>query len=340
MNSKNAYEIGLSIIDLLDNNSEILKYLNNIGLKHEEFGILPNQILTIPLDQNALPRIRDLQTKINNLTSTTLSIIRSFPPFDFIPKANTLIENIRRINSISENETLNELLNNEISIITIEHTHAYSERNFPTVYKFTSICNGIYKKLSLLEYLAKTLTKLGEGKEYNFNQNEVFELYIDQNEHSVAGIGILLLSLHKLYNLLLKITKEEKENLKYYKIETGSKWLKFFGKKEAFFLLTLLITNSSAVLQEIIKNRIPPEKVSERISNSSAILDLIEKSKAAGLSEQELEILKKTYIASILQISAGTSEIKIGTETILKVESNDADSKKLSDEALKILEIE
>lgn len=340
MNSKKAYEIGISIFDLRERNKGILEYIKKIGAKYEEFQTFPNNILSLPTDQNAAARVRDLQGKINNLTSETLTIVRSIPPFKFIPDANIFINDLRKLNELSENTTLNELLTNEISVILEEHTHAYAEKNFTKVNKFSHICYGIHKKLYLLEYLASTLVTLGEREQYDKDQYEVFEIYIEQNEQSVVGLGILLLSLHKLYSFLLKITEEGDDNLEYFKIETGSKWLRFLGKKEALVLLTLLITKSSDIVIEVIKNRIPSESVRERISNSSALLDLLEKSKKSGLSEKEMEIIKKAYIASILQISAGTKEIKLGNESIVNVDSNEADTKKLNKEAMQTFEIE
>lgn len=340
MNSKKANKIVKSIFNLLEQNNEILDYLGKISVKYEEFDILPNNILSLPIDQNAAARVRDLQTKINNLNSQTLEIIRSIPPFKFIPLSNNLIQELKNLNQLSENETLNELLTNEMNIIQEEHTHAYSEKNFKTVYKFSSLCSSINKKLYLLKYLASTLVTLGESNEYDTEKYNVLEIYIDQNEHSVAGLGIILLSLHKLYNQLLKITHEEDHNLEYFKIETGTKWLKILGKKEAMILLTILITNSKDIIIEVIKNPIPTEKTAERISNSSAILELLEKSKQAGLPESELEIIRKAYIASILQISAGTKEIKIGEDLLIKENPSESNAKLLNKEALKTYEIE
>lgn len=340
MNSKEAHIIGKTIINLLEQNNEILDYISEISVKYDEFEILPNSILSLPVDQNAASRVRDLQTKLNNLNSQTLSVIRKIPPFKFIPLSIRIIQDLNILIELSENETLRELLNNEMSIIQEEHTHAYSEKNFKTVYKFAFICSGINKKLYLLQYLASTLITLGEIKEYNNEEYGVFEIYIDQSEQSVAGLGIILLSLHKLYNQLLKITNEEDHYLEYYKIETGTKWLKVLGKQGAIVLLTLLISNSKDIIVEIIKNPTPTENTKDRISNSAALLELLENSKKAGLSESELEIIRKTYIASILQISAGTKEIRIGDELIVSEKSNDSTAKMLNKEALKTYEIE
>lgn len=337
MNSRNAYALGLRLKDITERNDQILTYLYDIGAKHQDYLTLPNLLLGIPMNNEMGSKVKQLQQSIRLQGDATLARIRNMPPYDFVPKAAELTADLQALREISGNSTLEELLSKEMKLLPVEHTHAYSERDFNRIFGFVLLCKSVRDKLSLLTYLFDSFIQLGGEPQPHTEDLGEMELFIDQDDNSVLGLAILLMSIQTLYTTISKIYGGDIVPLQYIKVETGSKWLKFFGRKEVLVLITVLLTEVGSTVRDLSKNQVPPETAVQRMQTATGLLDLLEKGKKAGLKEEDMDLIRKAFQASVLQMSAGSREITVDKFNILKEKETTPETKRLTNNAKETL---
>ncbi|TGL67625.1 hypothetical protein [Leptospira levettii] len=311
--------------DFKNNNSALMNYIEKIAKTADGYLTVPSKILS--LNQNDFhtlkTSINDLKSKINNLNSSQLSMIREIKPHDFYPLIDQFRKDLLTISEIYEESHLydEEIIKNLLHY----HTDSYSEKNFDNVYKFSSICKTINDKFYLFGYTIDALGNLYSKELYpDLSEDEdIFELFIEDTSSDFSEFLFFLFTFYQLLKIITEIHSDEIENksLKIIKIESGSKILKIKIDPGVAAIASAIIISLSTQLESIQFKQDEDEDFFNNLNKIEKISDLykkIESNQNIPYKNQLKEKLNTQLKYLIYEISKEDQSINLNEKVITK----------------------
>ena len=322
MNSRELSKAAEDIRTLLAEYNSFLSYLVQLSKRIDYYAQLPKSIATLRIDGANQSSWQELKNQLKRQTDESVSDIRKFPPHKFAVTASNLAIRLAQIPILTEQTTFKELTDITLPRLSELHTNAYSDREPGEVYNFLLLCQRLTTQFSILEAFRNEFSKLAGGREdASKDTSEYLELFLNEEEYSVNSLAILLLFIEKLYIFVHQIEYPDEPvvPLQYLKIETGSKWLKFFGKKEIILVLGILIGDCSDAIKTLATAPSPSEaqRAIENMEAMSKYMDLCEKAKKLGYSAEDMETFRQAYLGSMFKLSSGCKDLELNGKTII-----------------------
>lgn len=311
------------ILNLIENYTEVIKYLKDISSQNDEYlKILKNFHTSVlqnhPLATNS-PIVRELSIhndKVNLL-------IKNYPPNEFIPLTLEMSAELKNLNI--KNNIISQLIKLDIVNINKLHTEAYSTKRFNENIDFTSFSAIFIERLSALENLALNCTINLLQNENSIPSNcEVIDIYIVCNKVDFLEFSVFLKFVATLYKDLcrpLSVNYDEYP-LNIQKIESGSLWSKIFGNKKIIELIHDLIFGIGNYIKDNQTGKIQLERFQYKLEAVSSAILIKQKFSDDLTAENKLllnKIINQALNNTLDSLPKSTTEVFINDVPVLKL---------------------
>lgn len=313
------YFYSKQLLKIFENNKELIDLISSIDEARISYIINPNDIVTVPADQNSQYRaMAQLKNSINKKNQELLKVIRKKRPNNVYQLINSLITDLNLFDkSYNDENSLIKLLQE----FPEKHTDAYSEKQAKQIFELVENSSLIYQSLKILKeralYLINELNKTSKKAPEDYTS---LTIGTDQDIPLIEDFVLIFKKIEGLYNFICYLYKIDNETkpLIINQVSTGSWYSELLGIKQVVISTENLLKEIGKFIRDYITGKIGLEKFENECKKAEAFINLMVIAKKNGIDNAELGIFKQLN-PFVENFKSDTTMIEINEEEILKL---------------------